>query len=76
MPELADVLDRIGLSEYLPTLIRNGFSTWENTLDIAEADLDHLGFKLGHRRLLQREVASYRGHPQHEGLQGESGNSA
>lgn len=31
--------------------------------DITEDDLAHLGFKLGHRRVLQREIAAFRGSP-------------
>ncbi|KAF4300652.1 putative hmg box protein [Botryosphaeria dothidea] len=59
--ELAYVLDRINLQEYLPALVENGFDTWDVVCDITEDDLAHLGFKLGHRRILQREIAASRG---------------
>ncbi|KAH6621755.1 hypothetical protein C7974DRAFT_210390 [Boeremia exigua] len=64
MPELSEVLGRIGLSTYLPVLSENGFGNWETVVDITEDDLTTLDFKLGHRRALQREIATWRGVPQ------------
>ncbi|KAJ8107324.1 hypothetical protein OPT61_g8944 [Boeremia exigua] len=64
MPELTEVLGRIGLSTYLPVLSENGFGNWETVVDITEDDLTTLQFKLGHRRALQREIATWRGIPQ------------
>ena len=64
MPELTEVLGRIGLSTYLPVLSENGFHNWETVVDITEDDLTTLDFKLGHRRALQREIATWRGIPQ------------
>ncbi|KAH9875665.1 hypothetical protein IAQ61_003129 [Plenodomus lingam] len=63
MPELTDVLDRLGLSEYHHVLVENGFHSWETVVDITEEDLTALNFKLGHRRALQREIATFRGIP-------------
>ncbi|KAH8723444.1 hypothetical protein GQ44DRAFT_741056 [Phaeosphaeriaceae sp. PMI808] len=63
MPELSGALERLGLAEYLQTLTENGFHNWETVLDITEEDLTALNFKLGHRRALQREIATYRGLP-------------
>ncbi|KAJ4299067.1 hypothetical protein N0V90_004311 [Kalmusia sp. IMI 367209] len=63
MPDLAEVLERLGLSPYLNALADNGFHNWETVLDITEEDLTVLHFKLGHRRTLQREIATYRGVP-------------
>jgi hypothetical protein len=63
MPVLADVLDQLGLSSYLCVLEDNGFGSWSTLLDITEDDLTTLQFKLGHRRALQREIATYRGVP-------------
>lgn len=63
MPELNDVLERLGLTTYLQVLAENGFHNWETVLDITEEDLTALSFKLGHRRTLQREIATYRGLP-------------
>lgn len=64
MPDLNEALGRIGLSMYLPILIENGFHNWETVVDITEEDLTTLDFKLGHRRTLQREIATWRGIPQ------------
>ncbi|TGZ79308.1 hypothetical protein EX30DRAFT_110673 [Ascodesmis nigricans] len=61
MSELAEVLERLGLSQYLARLQDEGFDRWETVLDITEQDLAALNFKLGHRRILQREIASARG---------------
>ncbi|KAL1650823.1 hypothetical protein SLS58_000942 [Diplodia intermedia] len=59
--ELRGVLDRIRLHDYLPVLLQNGFDSWDVVCDISEDDMAHLGFKLGHRRILQREIAATRG---------------
>jgi hypothetical protein len=63
MPELREVLERLGLTEYLQVLTENGFHNWDTVVDITEEDLTTLNFKLGHRRALQREIATYRGLP-------------
>ena len=63
MPVLSDVLGRLGLTGYLQVLSENGFHSWETVVDITEEDLTALNFKLGHRRALQREIATFRGVP-------------
>ncbi|KAF2748293.1 hypothetical protein M011DRAFT_400755 [Sporormia fimetaria CBS 119925] len=63
MPHLGEVLARLGLTSYQETLTRHGFRDWDTVLDITEEDLSRLGFKLGHRRSLQREIATFRGLP-------------
>ncbi|KAF1972615.1 hypothetical protein BU23DRAFT_580742 [Bimuria novae-zelandiae CBS 107.79] len=63
MPVLSDVLERLSLTSYLDALVNNGFHNWETVLEITEEDLTTLKIKLGHRRLLQREIATYRGVP-------------
>ncbi|KAF2133839.1 hypothetical protein P153DRAFT_372395 [Dothidotthia symphoricarpi CBS 119687] len=63
MPKLTAILDRLGLNEYLQVLTENGFYSWETVVDITEEDLTALNFKLGHRRALQREIATFRGIP-------------
>jgi hypothetical protein len=68
-PVLADVLEHLGLSEYLDALVENGFRDWDTVVDITEDDLTTLNFKLGHRRTLQREIATFRGIPQSEALE-------
>ena len=60
---LPDVLGRLGLTSYLDALVENGFHSWDTVLDITEEDLTALNFKLGHRRTLQREIATFRGVP-------------
>jgi len=72
MPLLSEVLERLQLSQYLQVLNDNGFTTWETVLDITEEDLQELDFKLGHRRLLQREIATFRGHASYLALRSES----
>lgn len=37
-------------------------------MTVKEEDLDRLGFKLGHRRKLQRAIATMDGYPQSEPL--------
>jgi len=59
---LHNLLDHIGLQQYFQVLLDNGFDDWPTVLDITEADLAAMGFKLGHRRTLQREIATFRGH--------------
>ena len=63
MPRLSEVLERLGLTAYLQALTENGFHNWDTVVDITEEDLTALNFKLGHRRALQREIATYRGLP-------------
>ncbi|CAO2650078.1 Nn.00g013700.m01.CDS01 [Neocucurbitaria sp. VM-36] len=72
MPELSAVLQRLGLTPYLQVLCENGFHSWETVVDITEEDLTALSFKLGHRRALQREIATFRGIPPSFSLEPES----
>lgn len=39
MKELGLILDRLGLGQYLQSLVDEGFDTWETLLDITESDL-------------------------------------
>jgi hypothetical protein len=39
MPELSEVLERLGLLQYLGILNDEGFDKWETVLDITEQDL-------------------------------------
>lgn len=39
MTELGPTLARLGLGQYLQSLINEGFDTWETLLDITESDL-------------------------------------
>jgi hypothetical protein len=75
-PVLSDVLERIGLATYLQVLSENGFGNWETVIDITEDDLTTLNFKLGHRRALQREIATFRGHARTETLEPDANSPA
>ena len=63
MSQLELSLSRLGLQEYLEPLVSHGFVTWEHLLKISEDNMAELGFKLGHRRKLQRAIALYQGQP-------------
>ncbi|KAL1581973.1 hypothetical protein WHR41_09332 [Cladosporium halotolerans] len=52
-------LDHLGLSQYLRILVEEAFSSWEALTCITEHDLNALGVKLGHRRILQSAVARH-----------------
>ncbi|KAF2458711.1 hypothetical protein BDY21DRAFT_341103 [Lineolata rhizophorae] len=60
---LVDDLSRLGLAHYVDTLHQHGFSSWRALLGITESDFQKMGFKLGHRRLLQREISKFRSVP-------------
>ncbi|KAH8761510.1 hypothetical protein F5883DRAFT_124576 [Diaporthe sp. PMI_573] len=60
-PRVEEIFGELGISEYLVAFGDQGFDTWEVILDITESDLDALGVKLGHRRKLQRYIATFRG---------------
>jgi hypothetical protein len=61
-------LDHLGLGEYFEAFVSHGFDTWDNLTDISEETMAELGVRLGHRRKLQREIASYRGQPRTQAL--------
>ena len=60
----------LGLTQYTSILHENGFEDWDTVLDITEEDLDSLGFKRGHRRVLQKEIANARGSPSSPSVDG------
>ncbi|KAM0690309.1 hypothetical protein Q7P36_009076 [Cladosporium allicinum] len=55
-----ETLNRLGLSQYHDSLVQEAFDSWDILADITEEDLDAIGVKLGHRRILQRAIAEYR----------------
>jgi hypothetical protein len=61
-------LSRLGLGEYSEALLSRGFDSWDRLIDINEETMAELGIRLGHRRKLQREIATYRGQPQTQPL--------
>ncbi|KAF2660428.1 hypothetical protein K491DRAFT_754537 [Lophiostoma macrostomum CBS 122681] len=46
-----------------------GYISWNQLMTITEDDLHRLGFKLGHRRHLQRELAATEGYSRKKALQ-------
>ena len=60
MTDLESIFERLGLQQYLPSFLDEGFDTWDTVLYITESDLDALNVRLGHRRKLQREIAHAR----------------
>ncbi|TAQ87658.1 hypothetical protein B7494_g4030 [Chlorociboria aeruginascens] len=68
MERLENVLSRVGLQRYQDSIVQNGFETWTDLLDITEEDMAELQIKRGHRRILQREIASCRGQAYHQPL--------
>ncbi|KAK4047459.1 hypothetical protein OIV83_005371 [Microbotryomycetes sp. JL201] len=60
---VVNLLHSLGLSEYTHSLLQNGFDRMESLFDIQEEDFEVLGVRRGHRRMLQRELASLRGIP-------------
>jgi hypothetical protein len=61
-------LNEQGLSQYTIKLLSQGFDDMQTLSDIQEMDLDALNMKLGHRRKLQRALATLRGVSLHEPL--------
>ncbi|OJD23256.1 hypothetical protein ACJ73_05392 [Blastomyces percursus] len=75
MEVLKMVFEELGMTQYLPGFIGNGFETWEDVLEITEVDLEVLGVKLGHRRRLQQRVAKEKKDaPNRQTQHGEFGN--
>jgi hypothetical protein len=68
MSHLGILLSHLGLQKYHESLASHGFETWDVLVDISEEDMAELGFKLGHRRKLQRAIADFRGQPHNEAL--------
>ncbi|KAG8525451.1 uncharacterized protein KY384_009095 [Bacidia gigantensis] len=62
MTDPGPILARLGLQQYLAPFADEGFDTWETILEITESDLDALKVKLGHRRILQREILAASSH--------------
>ena len=60
MADLELTLAWLEMPQYLDRLVRAGFESWETMLEITEQDLESLHVELGHRRILQREIANTR----------------
>ncbi|KAI8141798.1 hypothetical protein BJV82DRAFT_617570 [Fennellomyces sp. T-0311] len=53
-------LANCNLSQYSNTMIHEGFDQLEALLEVTEQDLEQMGVKRGHRRLLQRAISNAR----------------
>ncbi|KAJ2957428.1 hypothetical protein NQZ79_g6880 [Umbelopsis isabellina] len=60
--EIRDFLNNCELGLYADVLIAEGFDQLKSLFEIIESDLEAIGVKRGHRRLLQRAIASARGY--------------
>ncbi|ORX90605.1 HMG-box [Basidiobolus meristosporus CBS 931.73] len=58
--EVGDFLKKCKLEQYYSTFVSEGFDQLNSLLEITENDLVAMDVKRGHRRLLQREIASMR----------------
>ncbi|PVH90194.1 hypothetical protein DM02DRAFT_665403 [Periconia macrospinosa] len=65
---LYSMLVSFGLQSYFLPLIGAVFDIWRRVCRITEPDLERLGFKLGHQRLLQSRIADSQGYPKSEPL--------
>ncbi|RIA87146.1 hypothetical protein C1645_777912 [Glomus cerebriforme] len=62
-PQVRDFLKKCNLLEYYDRFISEGFDQLQSLLDVTEADLKAMNVKRGHRRRLQREIATIKGIP-------------
>ncbi|KAI8331994.1 hypothetical protein EDC96DRAFT_470544 [Choanephora cucurbitarum] len=63
LEQLRQFLTTYKLSQYYDTFVNEGFDRLLSLFDITESDLISLNVKRGHRRLLQRAIATARGVP-------------
>ncbi|KAI9272934.1 hypothetical protein BDA99DRAFT_556525 [Phascolomyces articulosus] len=56
-------LANCNLSQYYNVMIQEGFDQLEALFEVTEHDLEQMGVKRGHRRLLQRAIANNKGKP-------------
>ncbi|KAI8090935.1 uncharacterized protein B0P05DRAFT_293614 [Gilbertella persicaria] len=63
LEQLGQFLQNYKLSQYYDTFVAEGFDRLLSLFDITESDLISLHVKRGHRRVLQRAIATARGVP-------------
>ncbi|KAI9356059.1 hypothetical protein BD770DRAFT_390352 [Pilaira anomala] len=63
LDQVRNFLSRYNLSQYFEVFVQEGFDRLLSLFDITESDLISLNVKRGHRRLLQRAIATSRGVP-------------
>lgn len=61
--QIRDFLKKCNLLEYYDRFMSEGFDQLQSLLDVTEADLMAMDVKRGHRRRLQREIATMKGIP-------------
>ncbi|KAL1924862.1 uncharacterized protein VTP21DRAFT_4516 [Calcarisporiella thermophila] len=61
--QVREFLTRLKLSQYVDKFLEEGFDRLLSLFEVTEADLIVMGVKRGHRRLLQREIATSKGIP-------------
>nr|CAG8463223.1 6536_t:CDS:10 [Entrophospora candida] len=62
-PQVLEFLRQCDLLEYYDRLISEGFDQMRSLFDITEMDLIAMNVKRGHRRRIQREIATMKGIP-------------
>ncbi|KAI8987472.1 hypothetical protein BDF20DRAFT_832403 [Mycotypha africana] len=58
---VGDFLNYLHLEQYFDTFLEEGFDSINSLLEITEEDMIFMNVKRGHRRLLQREIATIKG---------------
>jgi hypothetical protein len=66
--QVKSFLDKCHLSQYHATFIEEGFESLQAVLEITEDDLIALNVKRGHRRVIQRGIATLNGVPKNQPL--------
>ncbi|CAG8444335.1 5142_t:CDS:2 [Ambispora leptoticha] len=61
--QVKEFLRKCNLLEYYERFIAEGFDDLQSLLDVTESDLIAMDVKRGHRRRLQREIATVKGFP-------------
>lgn len=65
---VSDFLNHCHLNQYLDIFLSEGFDSVTSLLEITEEDMIFMNVKRGHRRLIQREVATAKGIPRDQPL--------
>ncbi|OBZ81254.1 hypothetical protein A0J61_10697, partial [Choanephora cucurbitarum] len=65
---VSDFLKDCHLSQYLNVFLQEGFDSVTSLLEITEDDMIFMNVKRGHRRLIQREIATMKGIPRDQPL--------
>ncbi|KAI8991014.1 high mobility group box domain-containing protein, partial [Mycotypha africana] len=63
-----EFLDKCHLSQYIPVFMEEGFETLQAIMEITEEDLIAMNVKRGHRRVIQRGIATLKGVPKTQPL--------